>query len=684
VTLPGPAFGPWAVDLIGWAIAIALSGEFLRWLLGQLTPIVRALRPIERGIIDLYLGGGLLFGLAALPVPIFTSATPIVAVALALVGLVVVAAARGFRSTATLLTHELAPLARPPALIAIGSAALLFLVELATALAAPTGNTFDSSVLAFFVARLGVAHTIPLSYLPSVAIGNPYPQGTTVWLFSAQSLFGLPPARTSLYVTPLFLGLAPLAAFTVGDRLLGGPRAGAVLAVSFAFVSSWTRLLVAGSNDFVLAFPLVLWLFARTGAWAGPRVPGWRAALGFGAIAGVAASLNPAGPFWLFATLLVLGALARPAFGGRSVAWFGRWVVAAAAGALAALPSLYEEIAGGHGLFASGGPAGLVAPPAGPVGLSLGQFVGLVDPFLFRANDVWLSPFPIVRGELALLLVAGAALLLVPVMAGRLRPTLQGFRPFALAGVVGAIALLGLGLLASVLPALARPLELTSFAETSILLFALYGAIAALPLIVLVDRTGLDGMEGGADPPDRTGGKPLARPPTLRRRWAQASLALGVAFLLLVPGVVLTGTSLPGYELGLYRSFGNVSTGDFDLLVWGGSHLPAGARVLVAPGSAAEFLLGYAPDIVLLYPMVDGVYVNASYRTVIDELTNGTLAPAGLAALAELDVGYIAVTERNSALDPPLLPQPLLADPDYGTAFHEADAYLFERVGASV
>jgi hypothetical protein len=151
--------------------------------------------------------------------------------------------------------------------------------------------------------------------------------------------------------------------------------------------------------------------------------------------------------------------------------------------------------------------------------------------------------------------------------------------------------------------------------------------------------------------------------------------------VLVVPGVALTPTELPPVLTELYGDFGDVTAQDFALLSYAGANLPTGARVLVAPGSAAQFLPGYAPDLVLLYPMVPGFeYLNRSYALVVSQLTNATLNATGLASLAALDVQYVVVTGANTVLWPPFSAVPLLVDSSTFTLlWNEGDAYLFER-----
>jgi hypothetical protein len=122
-----------------------------------------------------------------------------------------------------------------------------------------------------------------------------------------------------------------------------------------------------------------------------------------------------------------------------------------------------------------------------------------------------------------------------------------------------------------------------------------------------------------------------------------------------------------------------VTADDFAMLTYLGSHLPPGARVLVAPGSAAEFLPAYASDVVIVYPMVPGwTGINASYSLVVRELTNDTLDGAGTAALRVLNLGFIAVTGPSTTLWPPFSPGPLLNDSaEFPVLFHQGAAYVF-------
>jgi len=684
VSLPGPPGGLWALGLLAWALAVAVLGDFVRQLAGRLIPSWRRLEPIERGLVDFYLGGGLLYLLAAVPLGLFVApvvdAVPLVG-GVGLVGWVLL---RGRASARSGLQRTTASLLQPSSLLVLGSAVALYALELAAALPIGTGNTFDSGLLTTYTALLVHNHSIPLSFQPYASPSILYPQGTTVWLGWAQTVFALPPARTSLLVTPLFFALAPLGGFVFGRRLFGSDRAGVATALMLAWLAPATRGMVAGSNDFVFAFPLVLVLAGQAVAWLRSPPPRAADAVGFGLLVGYSAAMNPVGAEWLFLALLVAGGLSRPAWGGRLSAWFLRWVTALGATLLGIVPSLYVLVLGRS---SPGFVPGAAPAPAGtPSGIVGSQFLGSIDPFLFRSEDVQLSPVPALRLELALLLVFGFALLLLAARSSALGRYFESFRLLVGGAVAATVALLAVvwGASTGFGPAVAFA-QISSAAEISAWLFTMYAFVACVPLILAVER--FHGSLTG------TRGPPVEAPPTPHRAPGRRALGSGtsrtliplaVALLVVLPGVALTPAALSPVWTRLYHDFGNVTADDFALLEYAGSHLPAGARVLVAPGSAADFLPGYATDLVILYPLVPGwSWVNASYRILVEELSNGTLDSRGLGAMTALEVQYIVVTGNSTVLWAAFSPAPFTTDPAaFPELFHQGDAFLFARSGA--
>ena len=686
MALPGPPGPVWAVAILLGAASVAVLGEFLRALVSRVVPSWRVREPVERIVLDLYLGGGLYYLAAALPVGGFAPPLVFGLPVAAGIGLVVwVVLRRRAGTTGEDIPRSVAALARPAPLLALASAAALFAVELAVALPIGTGNTFDSGLLTTYTALLIQHHSIPLSFAPYASPSILYPQGTTVWLGWAQLTFGLPPARTSLLVTPLFFALAPLGAYVLGRRWFGSERGGLALALMIAWTAPWTRDLVSGSNDFVFAFPLVLLLAGQAVTWFRSMPPSAADAAAFGLLVGYSAALNPVGAEWLLPVLLIGAVLLPPLGGGRRGRRLRAWAVATGATLLGIAPSLYVLVLG----HSSPGfvPGAAAAPAGSPTGISFAQFFGSIDPFLFRPGDVQLSPVPELRAELAVLIVVGLLLFLGAGSESGLGRYLGPFRRFFALVVLVQIGLLAVLWAASTGfgPAVVVT-AVTSAGELSQWLLTFYALLAAVPLVLALERfTGwVERLPGRPGLPVRSErfARPRGPPPPFDP--TRAIVPLAVALVILLPGVALTPTSLPPVLTSLYHDLGNVTQGDLELLAYAGTHLPSGARVLIAPGSAADFLPGYATDVVLLYPLVPGFpWTNASYSLVVSELSNATLDARGRAALAALDVGYLIVTGNSTVLWPAFSPAPLLADPSaFPLLAHYGDAYLFARTGS--
>ncbi len=638
-------------------------------------PLFRDLGWIERVLLDLYLGGGGLYVLAVVPLGLF--GLPLVIAYLGgAAGLLLFVVlwerrtpsgrdtAGPFRWPSNLL----------PGLLVVAATAAVFAIEVWVAEGVPTGNSYDTSLLVDYVALLLLHHQVPVSLAPIAPQLTSYPQGTTVWLAAAQLIYSLPPARTPLLVTPLFLSLSPLAGYVLGRRQLGSPWAGVVIGLTFGLIGSWTRVMVATSNDFVFSFPLVLWLLARLDLWRGRRAPSWPDAIGYGAVLGYSAALNPVGAEWLFPTLVVLGLISGGIRGAYLRAAVPRWLGTLAVSLLFVSPALWSILRGGGTLFASSGTV-TVPSPTGLPGISPAQLVGSIDPFLFRTHDIWFSPFPALRFELAVLLVGGAAVLVIPGLFRRLGPAGPALRDLVATtiGIAIGILLIEAGA-AQGLSALNGLSLISSAAEVSIYLFTMYTLLATIPVYLLVEFV--------RQPPEKSspGTTPAPPHPPDLRVPRQASLtgpqviSLSLVVVLLGAGVAVTGADFPPYLNELYGSYGRVTSSDFALFTWASHHLPAGARVLVAPGSAAQFLPGYA-NVALVFP-VQRIAQNASYVDVDAQLVHGHLNSSGYQELGWLGVQYIVVTGNTTNLWAPFDPSALMTPP-FTLVFQQGDAYVF-------
>ncbi|MCI4336819.1 MAG: hypothetical protein L3K17_06455 [Thermoplasmata archaeon] len=663
MSLPGPGLVQWGLELFALAGLLAATGEGVRRVAANHLPWFRFTEPFEWALLDLYLGGALLYVLAVIPVGLFR---PVI------IGGCVAAAAgwgvaglvrhRGGAGPRGRISAFLASFRRPTYQLVLLATLVLFAVELAALDQVPTGNTFDSSVDATFTALLNLYGTAP-STLHSIAPGAvAYPQGATAIFAFTQLSAALPAARVPLLVTPLFLALGPLGGFAIGRRWMGSESAGAICALSLALVGPGTRYLAAGSNDFALAFPLVLLLSARAVEWVGPAPLSLRDALAFGGVAGYSAALNPVGAEWLFVLLPMAAAVAVPRFGSRPARWGVGWLLALAAGVVWVLPSLAALTTGARRSV----PAGI----SGGGGITTAQFVGWSDPLLFGPGHVGFSPVLALQLELATLMVLGALLLIRQFGTGSLAAS--RFARWAGAGIVSGLLWLTLALLGGMGVGWAADLsEVSSAGQISLLLFTIFTLVGAYVLVWVWERG--TSLPRGEDrrPRRRRAGE---NPPSI--------VALLVVGLVLLPGTAATVVLLPSENSSIYHDFSRVTSADFDFLAWAASHLPAGSRVLVAPGSAAEFLPAYDPQLAILFPMIGPSWTtNASYLAVRALLANGTLGMAGVSDLGVLGVQYIAVTGNDTILFPAFSTAPFLGNPASPLLYENAETYLFEWDG---
>ncbi|HYK93175.1 MAG TPA: hypothetical protein VEY07_03930 [Thermoplasmata archaeon] len=670
MAVPGPSFPLGIVDLVGILVVFAVAGEGVRILLARYLPVLRRTDFLDRFVLDVYLAGALTYGVTLIP---HGAASPwpglvALAVGIAVTTATLVGIYRRGRLSAT-VANLLGTLRRPGVGVAVAMGLLLSVGGLFLASSVPSGNTFDASVDSLFVVLLNGHGSLPTTLAPVANGAIAYPQGTTVWLSSALTLGLGPIPRTPILLSPLFVGLAPIAGYLVGRRWLGTDSGGAAVALTMAVIGWGTRYFVAGSYDFVVAYPLVLYLVALGREWVQRESLDWRFGLVFGGLLGYSAVLNPVGAEWILTTLILLPFLLPSRVRSSASSWITAWLVAAAFSTVWVVPSIVGIVGGGA-----------AGAPGSPPGIPVGEFVSLSDPFVVRWTVGSFSPFPFLTAELDLLLLAGVLLLLWPGSEGRIpRST---FGPWAVSGALAALLWLAGGLGARLgVPGLGWVGSVTSFGEMSTLLFTVLGLVGAVPLAILLDRASLPRRAGTSPDPVPVSGRV---PPVSSALLPRSVVPIFLALVLLVPGGVVALTDGPEYADHLYRAFANVTTADYDLLEWASDHLPAGARVLVAPGSAAQFLPAYCPRVVLLFPMTGPDWrANREYLELGRFLANGTLGPAGMADLSTLQVAYVAVTGNSSVLYPAFSPVPFVGNPSFTALFTEGDAHLFAVGGAA-
>lgn len=661
---PGP---PWLfLELLALLAATSPLGHLVTRALERARLWPHRPTLLERLTLAPFLGGAVAYLLAYTPPGLYSGTV--------LTGILAVAGALG---AADLWTHR-EPLRRllgaeGPAAVGPLAVAGAFLAAYC-ALRAPVGfaNTFDGSVQADFLVVLLHTHHAAWQLVPfAPSFGVIYPQGTAAWLGLPVLAFGWSPASAPTELTPMFLALSVLAAASWAVRWAGEDpvRArlwGLATAGFFAAVATWPRLVIFGSYDFAFGLPLLfLWL-----SWCrpGPSAPGSRGWVGLGLVLAVTASLSAAvaefAALWLFATVLWR---LRPGGGGTPRAFLGA-VGTTALGLTGVLPSLAGALVWwrfpSHVLTAVG-PAGPYLPSGGGA-TGLGVLLADLDPFVpFGAK---LAPGPVLWVVALAALLGGLAVALHR-LAGEAPAGAERAMAAQTLGLAGVAALLTALLLAGAAGLAGGVGAFASLGESSLLFFIALELVGLGAVLWLVDRA------SGRATPDPRGpsGAPSQRPAAPGGRAVAAALAL-----LLVFGAGLGGSvaELPAYATTLDHALANVTASDVQALQWAGAHLTGADRVLVAPGSAGQYLPVYSVA-QIVYPMnpapADRVYWQATAA-----LQAGTMNSTVRADLAELAITVVFVTGASTVLWPPFVPAPLVNDPaGFPLLFHSGDAYLF-------
>ena len=678
-------------DLCFLFVAILPLGAVLLRLAERVLGRPLGLTPVERGLVAFYAVGAILYVLASIPSPLY--GYPLL-VGLLAIGAVTYAAiavherARDFRSALTFLCQ---PVGLALALATIG----LLVLEVLPIWQVVFPNTYDGGATAVWINLTLSGHTFPWTLRPYAEWGVVYPLGTTVWMTVPVLLLGWSTVSTPVLLLPVFLCLTVPAAFCWGSRLAGtpartGPYLGLLFAAFFGLVASWPRLLIGGAYDFALALPLLMVLMglARPFVEAPPRP--WRGVVLMGLLVGALTALTPAASE-LFVLLLVASVLVFQKGGVRAIrAWIERVVLIAALGVAFILRSFIGLAIWfpypGHVLTQAGNPP--YVPPTSPYPFNLRLIEGELDPFVpWKAK---LSPFPYLSLELQLLLAAGLALLVVVFLipSVRRRELLPvGLCETVTVGTVTSFLFVGVLVLTTIPGSPLEPIQwISNLAEASVVLFIFLSVIAFLPLAAAGRWLAhhVDSPDSGAGRPSkgtRFVGWKLGRSHRSGTSWGTI---VGLTILIAVPlvsGAYVTAANVPNFLSSETEKSANVTSFDLEALQWTEEHLPTCSRVLVAPGSAAQFLPEFA-QVHVVYPM-NPQPTNLSYATVVADLTSGIYANSTRSNLLLLNVTEVFVTGQNSVAYPPFLLTPLADSSDFRELFHEGDAAVLDFLPGS-
>jgi len=230
--------------------SLMVIGEPLRFLLSRFLRFLKGLDILQVLVLNVYLGGLLLYAIAMVPFGLFSSATMWIVL---------------FFSVSFIIVElSIKRLKLPEKFYILRFAVVLtiFLVALWIQLIPISnlvfGSVHDTSLHSLFVQVLLENGQVPVLLQPYAAEGIVYPQGFHPIVAYAVCISNCLVPSAVLHITTLFSAMSVLGAYYLGKALSSRWGVGLSLAFVFAFVAVWPKHITWGSNAFVASIPLYL------------------------------------------------------------------------------------------------------------------------------------------------------------------------------------------------------------------------------------------------------------------------------------------------------------------------------------------------------------------------------------------------------------------------------------------
>ena len=250
------------LQLLFFMFCFSVLGEPWRLVLRKFVGIFKNSDVLQILVLDVYLGGFLLYVIAIIPLHLF-SVTTLYAISLMSTVIVLWFHRKKFKNATRNLQLQFKKfsfrnhLLSEPLLIV-----LIFLFSLVIQTLSLSGLFFgsvrDTSIHSLFVQVLVENKQVPVTLQPYLSEGIIYPQGFTPMVAYSVLMLNYSPPEAVFYLTSFFNAFTILGVYFLGKTLSLSRKGyvGLSLAFVFAFVASWPKYITWGSNSFVASFPL--------------------------------------------------------------------------------------------------------------------------------------------------------------------------------------------------------------------------------------------------------------------------------------------------------------------------------------------------------------------------------------------------------------------------------------------
>jgi hypothetical protein len=250
------------LQLLFFMFCFSALGEPWRIVLRKFVGLFKNLDVLQILILDVYLGGFLLYIIAIVPLHLF-STTMLYATTLVSILIVFWLHWKKLRTATQNLRLSLKNFSfQNHYSFELILVVVIFLFSLVIQTSSLSGLFFgsvrDTSVHSLFVQVLVENKQVPVTLQPYLSEGIIYPQGFTPMVAYSVLILNYLPPQAVFYITSLFNALTVLGVYFLGKTLSLSKKGylGLSLALVFAFVASWPKYITWGSNAFVASFPL--------------------------------------------------------------------------------------------------------------------------------------------------------------------------------------------------------------------------------------------------------------------------------------------------------------------------------------------------------------------------------------------------------------------------------------------
>jgi len=637
----------------------AILGEPWRIVLRKFFEVFKSLDIPQILVLDVYLGGFLLYVIAIIPLHLF-SITTLYAITLVSTVIVFWLHRKKFGNVAqTLHLFPKKSLLQNRRFFEPLLVVLMFLFSLVIQVlplsALFFGSVRDTAIHSLFVQVLIENKQIPVTLQPYLDEGIIYPQGFTPVIAYSALILNYSPPQAVFYVTALFNALTILGVYFLGKMLsLDGKRfMGLSLAFVFVFIASWPKSITWGSNTFVASFPLYFICLSLFPFIAKSKLK-TGTIFATGVLFGYLSALHLQTYEMLIASLFVVWIYI--AIKREKDRWsrLGYFIAISGLGLLVLSPFIYRQLTFYQYPYHNIGIPADVEIPIAQFSISLVLW-GIAWLFENLASNALLSV-----ALLALFFIS----ILITIYFGR-RKSLAGTHKLVALGIASLVGELLIFLLGAF-----SPYDLPFYPQPILLYFPIYFFIAALNFHLYrlfssyLSRKFLKELN-----------EPRFKTKKILVSSVSLMLVLGIYSPFLYQSIVLDAERL----YGSYTVFSVTTEQDLQLISWIKDNLPRNASILINNFQSGAFISSIANRRVV-YPSVGSSY-SASYQKLVASLEKDRLNITTISLMERFNITHIYIGSGVSPSDGwkhRWNPRLFLGNPNFILEKNFGNAYLFQ------